>query len=504
MAILDLRSKVAPFIASAHFHRSTLPSRLDQLFLRITSKRGRLEDPPPLLVELFGYSLEGPGTKESYPFAYQVTKIDSIPFYQVSCALPSDLIPVLRSVVQEVSTSLDPREVEPLTFSRLVEVLTRHSSEGLAAAGVSSRIKELSELSAYEAMGLSRILALARDSSITEFFVDSDFTPMYLDHRVAGRCESDIVLTERERSALVTHLDTFSGYTLDFKTPSLKNDLVVSGAILRVSVDLEPISVNRFALDVRRLNVSSLSLKDLIKLGVLSEEAASLLVGWLESGGNVTVIGETGTGKTTLLNALDEQVDRRLRRLYIEDAVETKDLLDRGYHQMKVKVDPFERGGDSGRTKESEIVKALHRSPDIVILSEIQSEEHSRAFFQALASGARGVQTFHASTVEQAIRRWTSMHHIAEQNLMDLGLMIQMTRPDRLKQGRFVQRICALVPEQGMPRVKELFLRDRESKLRNIAGPGWPLPPEGVDSMRLKGKIEVASRTLNFMGESPS
>jgi len=481
-----------------------LPSKLDQLFLRITSKRkGRIE-PSPLLVELFGFAVEGPTTLESYPFAYQVTKIDSIPFYQVSCALPSDLVPVLRGVVHEVSTSLVPREVEPLTFGRLVEVLTRHSAEGLAAAGVSSRIKELSELSAYEAMGLSRILAFAKDPCVTEFFVDSDFTPIYLDHMVAGRCESEIVLTERERSALVTHLDTFSGYTLDFKTPSLKNDLVVSGAVLRVSVDLEPISVNRFALDVRRLNVSSLSLKELIKLEVVSEEAASLLIGWLESGGNVTVIGETGTGKTTFLNALDEQVDRRLRRLYIEDAVETKDMLERGYHQMKVKVDPFERGDDSGRTKESEIVKALHRSPDIVILSEIQSEEHSRAFFQSLASGARGVQTFHASTIEQAIRRWTTMHHIAEQNLMDLGIMIQMARPDRLKQGRFVQRICAVVQEQGMPRVKELFLRDREFKLLNVAGPGWPLPPEGVDPLKLKAKIEVASRKMNHIGKNAS
>lgn len=466
--------------------------------MRLTAKKEEWIEPPPLLVELFGFTVEGPETRESYPFAYQVSKRDSIPFYQVSCALQSDLMPLLRRVVHEVSRSLDPREVEPLTFGRLVEVLTRHSAEGLAAAGVTMRIKELSELSAYEAMGLSRILALAKDTCVTEFFVDSDFTPVYLDHRVAGRCESEIVLTEREMSALVTHLDTFSGYTLDFKTPSLKNDLVVSGAILRVSIDLEPISVNRFALDVRRLNVTTLSLRELVRLEVISEEAAELLVGWLESGGNVTVVGETGTGKTTLLNALDEQVDRRMRRLYIEDAVETKDMLERGYHQMKVKVDPFERGYDSGRTKESEIVKALHRSPDMVILSEIQSEEHSRAFFQALASGARGIQTFHASTIEQAIRRWTNMHHIAEQNLMDLGIMVQMARPDRMKQNRFVQRICTVVQEQGMPRVKELFMRDREFKLRNVAGPGWPLPPEGVDSMKLKEKVEVASRRMNL------
>ena len=159
---------------------------------------------------------------------------------------------------------------------------------------------------------------------------------------------------------------------------------------------------------------------------------------------------------------------------------------------MKVKVDPYERGLDSGRTKESEIVKALHRSPDMVILSEIQSEEHSRAFFQSLASGARGMQTFHASTVEQAIRRWVEMHHISEQSLLDLGLMVQMTRPERLAQGRFVQRICQVTQERGSPRLKELFVRDREFRLRDIAGEGWPLPPDGVELGRLNRTEELA------------
>lgn len=468
------------------------------MFLRIAAKRKKSKEPPPLLVELFESTVEGAGTQESYPFAYRVTMRDSVPFYKVSCALSSDKMLILRRVVYEVSRSLDPHDVDPLTFGRLVEVLSLHSAEALASEGITSGIRELSELSAYEAMGLPRILAFAKDPYVTEFFVDSDYTPVYLDHRMEGRCESEIVLTERERSALVTHMDTFSGYTLDFKTPSMKNDLIVSGAILRVSLDLEPISVNRFALDVRRLNVSSLSLRELIGLGVISEEAAALLVGWLESGGNVTVVGETGTGKTTILNALDEQVNRRLRRLYIEDAVETRDMLERGYHQMKVKVDPFERGDDSGRTKESEIVKALHRSPDIVILSEIQSEEHSRAFFQALSSGARGIQTFHASTVEQAVRRWTSMHHIEEQNLMDLGILVQMARPERLNQGRFVQRICTVYRDQGSPRVKDLFMRDREFNLRNVAGPGWPLPPEGVDLRKLKSTLEEAATRMRL------
>ncbi len=473
------------------------------MFLRLTSRRRRPVEPSPLLVELF----ERPAGREDwdselYPFMYRVTNCDSVPFYAVACDLPLESVMTLRKAVNEVSLSLDPREVEPLTFRHLVDVLTQHSAERLASYSVKGRIRELSELAAYEAIGLSRILALARDQKVTEFFVDSDLTPMYLDHSTAGRCETAILLTERERSSLETHLDTFSGYTLDFKTPSLKNDLAIAGAILRVSLDLEPVSVNRFALDVRRLNVSSMSLPELIGLNVLSGEAGALMVGWLETGGNVTIVGETGTGKTTLLNALDEQVERRLRRLYIEDAVETRDMLELGYHQMKVKVDPFERGDGSGRTKESEIVKALHRSPDIVILSEIQSEEHSRAFFQALASGSRGIQTFHAPTIEQAIRRWVNLHHIAEQSLLDLGLMVQMARPDRLKQERFVQRVCVVVQDRGEPRLKEILTRDREFELRNVSGDGWPLAPEGVRSEKFLEKVASAMERIGRRGKA--
>ena len=470
---------------------------LGGLFLTLTARRRRAPQPGPLLVELMRRPGDGAGwMRGGYPFSYRVVDRGGVPFYEVGCDLSMDVVMTARQVVAAVSEGLEPRSVEPLTFRRLVEVLTERSAERLAALGARKRIKELSELCAYEAIGLARVLALAKDDRVTEFFVDSESSPVYLDHAVAGRCETEMVLTERERDAIQTHVDTFSGYTLDFKTPSLKNDLVVAGAVLRVSLDLEPISVNRFALDVRRLNVSSLSLPQLIRLGVISAEVAALLVGWLESGGNVTVGGETGTGKTTLLTALDEQVDRRLRRLYIEDAVETKDLLEQGYHQMKVRVDPFERGEYSERTKESEIVKALHRSPDLVILSEIQSEAHSRAFFQALASGARGIQTFHASSIEQAVRRWVGMHHISEQSLLDLGLLVQMSRPDRLKQARYVQRVCEMAHEGGAPRTRELFARDRGHVLRRLAEGGRPAPPEGADPDKFLAQVGRALESL--------
>jgi len=196
-------------------------------------------------------------------------------------------------------------------------------------------------------------------------------------------------------------------------------------------------------------------------------------------GGKVTIIGGTGTGKTTLLNALDELADSRLRRVYIEDAVETGDLLARGFHQMKIKVDPFERSDRDLRTKGSEIVKALHRSPDMVILSELQSEEHSKAFFHALSSGVRGIQTFHASSSEQAIRRWVHVHGIPKESLLDLGVLVQMLRPDRLKPRRLASRVCQVVSEAGEPRLREIYIRDRDLEMRRVVEWGRVSPPGG-------------------------
>ena len=475
-----------------------MSGRVENLLFRFAAKRRAPSDPPPLLVELLDEvpdALEG--TYSSYPFRYRASG-EGVGTYSIGCELDQAEVSRLRSVVESASRELDPASVSPLTFGRLIEVLSQQAAVKLAGGWSRARVNPLSELVAYEAVGMSRILALARDCHVTEFFADSDSSPVYVDHDLIGRCETRIILTGREREAVETHLDTFRGYSLDYRTPSMKNDMEVSGARLRVSLDLGPVSVNRFSLDVRRLNISSLGLEELVERGVLTWAAGALLVGWLESGGNVTIVGETGTGKTTLLNALDEQVEPKLRRVYVEDAVETRDLLGKGFHQMKVKVDPFERGEQTGRKKEAEIVKALHRSPDILVLSEIQSEEHSRAFFHALSAGAKGLQTFHASTLEQALRRWNVVHHIPKESLLDLGVLVQMTRPQRLRPERFVQRVCQVVEQDGEPVLMDLSVRDDSFRLIPGKDVARLSPPRGVTPTVMASKMEeVRARIIS-------
>ena len=431
---------------------------ISALIRKVAGKRKPALRLQPLLLELF-QEVEG-DELETYsvpPFLYSVKRSEGRINYQVMPEVSAGELLALREAVAEMSATLRPSAFTPPTFTELIEALCQAGAARLASISDTERVRALSRLAAFEAVGIPTIYSLSLDDSVSEFYVDAPGTTVYLDHAKHGRCETQLTLTERERKAVETHMDTFKGYTIDFSNPSLKNEFDIFGKRLRISLDLSPLAVNTFSLDVRKLTSSELTIIDLVRTDVLSAEAASFLLAALERGLNVTIVGETGTGKTTLLNALDEAMNPLLRRIYVEDAVETKDLLGRGYHQMKLKVDPFDRGGESSRTKSAEITKILHRSPDVVILGEIQSEEHSKAFFHALSAGIRGLQTFHASSATQAVRRWREMHGISKTNLLDLDLLVQMGRPERLGSRRQVFGISLIVEEEGEATLRELY-----------------------------------------------
>ncbi|MDA4114382.1 MAG: ATPase, T2SS/T4P/T4SS family [Thaumarchaeota archaeon] len=442
---------------------------ISALIRRMAGRRNPSPRVQPLLLELF-QEVEG-DELERYsipPFTYTLKRMDGRVNYQVIPEVSVGELARLRETVAEMSATLRPSTVAPLTFTTLIEVLCQAGIGRLASIRDTDRVRALSRLAAFEAAGIPTIYSLSLDDSVSEFYVDAPGSSVYLDHAKYGRCETQLILTERERKAVETHMDTFKGYTIDFSNPSLKNEFDIFGKRLRISLDLAPLAVSAFSLDVRKLTSSELTIIDLVRTDVLSAEAASFLLAALELGMNVTIVGETGTGKTTLLNALDEAMNPRLRRIYVEDAVETKDLLERGYHQMKLKVDPFDRGPQNSRTKSAEITKILHRSPDVVILGEIQSEEHSRAFFHALSAGIRGLQTFHASSATQAVRRWREMHGISKTNVLDLDILVQMARPERLGSKRQVYGISLIVEEEGEARLRELYSRVRDARLQRI------------------------------------
>lgn len=288
-------------------------------------------------------------------------------------------------------------------------------------------MRGISHVSTLKMLRMSKLAPFLLDDAIDEFYLDAPNTPIYLDHRDWGRCTSNVSLKPRHVEYVATHLRRRSGLRLDWDNPSIKADLVTNRFHVRVSVDSAPLAVDGYALDVRRLRKKPFTIADLVRNETLSSEAAAYVLFCLMRRRNITILGETGSGKTTLLNALDLCAPRFWRKIYVEDVVESVSQLRRGRHQLRLFVEPFE-ATNPRRRKSVEIVKLLHRNPDYVVLSELQTEEHSKAFFFALAAGIRGMQTIHADSVDRLVRRWVFHHGINPECLNDLDLLITMSK----------------------------------------------------------------------------
>jgi type IV secretory pathway ATPase VirB11/archaellum biosynthesis ATPase len=350
-------------------------------------------------------------------------------------ALLVDVMEVLEEmqpVPDQLPNSLD----DFLNF--LEAIVSPHLAElGSGAAGYA-------RLLSYEFVGLGRLLPLFDDPAVDEFFLDSPFSPPYIEHRRHGRLDLPFLLTRREIDAIRTHTEIYGNQSASLGTPSLKSELKLGGVKARVGMDLAPVAVSGIALHIRKVGANALTLPSLIVRGCITLDVAAFILAMVRCRINITIVGPSGTGKTTLLNAIDMASDPELRRVYIEDAVESLDLSDWGYRQLKLRVQPLETGNDAERSKMKEVLKALHRSPDMLILGEIQDSLQSQALFQALESGIVGLQTFHSTSPEQAVRRWTKTHSIHEQQLRDLGIIVTMFRPNLFSSQRIVQRVSVL------------------------------------------------------------
>jgi Flp pilus assembly CpaF family ATPase len=310
-------------------------------------------------------------------------------------------------------------------------------------------LKLLPEINEVTRMVLSKIIAQRRsilgplipillDNLVEEVYLDHPDASVYFDHQRLGRCDTGITFSKDDVPKIITLIRAESNLHLDRSNPSLKMELQVLEASLRLSVSIPPLSPDGLHLEIRRARNSPFTITDLIANGTITPKLASILLLAVACRFNITITGGPGTGKTTLLNALDLTTPRWWRKIYIEDALESRNQ--ELHHQVRFKVDPIDEQS-SKSDKSREIIKCLHRSPDYLILGEIQTAEHSNALFQAIAAGLRTLQTCHSSSSSSLISRWKLNHGIQDTSLAMMDLIVTLERP---------------VPGESKRRVKEI------------------------------------------------
>jgi Flp pilus assembly CpaF family ATPase len=321
-----------------------------------------------------------------------------------------------------------------------IKDVSKHIMDLIPEINETTRVT-LSEVIAHRRSVLGLIMPIILDDFVEEIYLDSPGVPIYFDHQKHGRCVTSFTFQEFEVPRIVTLIRVESNLHLDRSNPSLKMDLQIQDASLRFSASMPPLSPDGLHLEIRRARNSPFTISDLIENNTLTPESAAILLFAVSCRFNITVTGGPGTGKTTLLNALDMTTPERWRKIYIEDAIESR--VQKKHHQIRFRVDPMDEQSMKF-SKSDEIIKCLHRSPDYLILGEIQTAEHSRALFQAITAGLRSMQTCHSESASSLISRWKLGHDIQDDNLALMDVIVTLERPKPGESKRIVNEIVEI------------------------------------------------------------
>jgi pilus assembly protein CpaF len=203
----------------------------------------------------------------------------------------------------------------------------------------------------------------------------------------------------------------------------------------RFNAAIRPVGVDGPLVSIRKFSKNKLGLHKLVEFGALTQPMAEVIAAAVNARITTIISGGTGTGKTTMLNALSAFIPDDERLITIEDAAE---LQLQQPHVARMETRPANVEGN-GEIRQRDLVKnALRMRPDRVILGECRGEE-AFDMLQAMNTGHEGsMATIHANTPRDAVSRLEQMlgmtgmpmtvQSIRSQIASAIGLIVQLTR----------------------------------------------------------------------------
>ena len=174
----------------------------------------------------------------------------------------------------------------------------------------------------------------------------------------------------------------------------------------RVNIIIPPLAIRSPILTIRKFSREKITLDDLVAFGALSPEAAKALAIFANCRCNILVSGGTGSGKTTMLNALSNEIDPGERIITVEDTVE---LQLQQPHVCQLETRPPNLEGLGQVTQRDLVINCLRMRPDRIIVGEIRGGE-AFDMLQAMNTGHAGsMSTIHANTPRDALTRIEDM-----------------------------------------------------------------------------------------------
>ena len=336
---------------------------------------------------------------------------------EIVAALPEPVIPpnnpLLSAKLLDAKVRLHRRLIEEINLSALEKLpeaeIRRHVSGLVSQYIVTERLalnaRELEDFVAEildEMTGLGPIEPLLKDPTVNDILINGHEC-VYVERQ--GMLEPTLVRFKDEAHLLriINKIVSAVGRRVDESQP-LCDARLLDGS--RINIAVRPIAVDGPLVSIRKFSKKPFNLKKLIEINAIRPPMAELLAAAVKARITLIISGGTGSGKTTMLNALSAFISEKERLVTIEDAAE---LQLQQPHVGRMETRPPNIEG-KGEIRQRELVKnALRMRPDRVILGECRGEE-AFDMLQAMNTGHEGsMATVHANSPRDAISRLEQM-----------------------------------------------------------------------------------------------
>jgi pilus assembly protein CpaF len=296
-------------------------------------------------------------------------------------------------------------QLEKLAHDELIRVIRAYVAEYVRAERITLNQKELDIFTAEivdEMIGFGPIEPLLKDPTVNDILINTHKN-CYVER--FGKLERTRVHFKDEAHLIriINKIVAGVGRRIDESSPMVDARLPDGS---RVNVAIRPISVDGPLVSIRKFSEKPFSMDKLVEVGTIRPQMVNILHAAVQGRISLIISGGTGSGKTTMLNALSNFIPSEERLITIEDAAE---LQLQQPHVGRLETRPESAEG-KGEIRQRELVKnALRMRPDRIIVGECRGEE-AFDMLQAMNTGHEGsMTTIHANTPRDAMKRLEQM-----------------------------------------------------------------------------------------------
>ena len=312
---------------------------------------------------------------------------------------------IKEQVLPRLLERIDPEAAATLNKDELAEEFRPIIGEVLAELKLTLNRREqfaLEKVLVDELLGLGPLEELLNDPTITDIMINGP-QQTYIEQKGKLTLSNIQFRDEEHLFQIAQRIVNAVGRRVDQTTP-LADARLKDGS--RVNVIVPPLSLRGTAISIRKFSDKPITLDNLRDWNAMNDKMCNALKIAGACRFNIVISGGTGSGKTTMLNALSKMIDPGERVLTIEDAAE---LRLQQPHWLPLETRPANLEGNGAITIGDLVVNALRMRPDRIILGEIRGKE-CFDLLAAMNTGHDGSMcTLHSNSPREALGRMENM-----------------------------------------------------------------------------------------------